>query len=62
VILIANGEVARASRCAVDAVEEDDAIVLFHASDEAVRGRGLDWAVELAWVLGCCWTVYGLDR
>jgi hypothetical protein len=54
--------VARASRCAVDAVEEDDAIVLFHASDEAVRGRGLDWAVELAWVLGCCWTVYGLDR
>jgi hypothetical protein len=37
-------------------VEEDDAFVLFSASDETVSGHGLDWAVELAWVLGCCWT------
>jgi hypothetical protein len=48
--------VAIAPLCAVDAVEEDDAFVLFSASDETVSGHGLDWAVELAWVLGCCWT------
>jgi hypothetical protein len=48
--------VAAALRCAVDAVEEDDAFVLFSASDETVSDRGLDWAVELAW----SWAAAGL--
>jgi hypothetical protein len=54
-ILIGFEDVAAAPRCAVDAVEEDDVLVLFCASDETVSNRGLDWAVELAWVMGSCW-------
>jgi hypothetical protein len=57
-ILIGFEDVAAAPRCAVDAVEEDDALVLFCASDETVSGRGLDWAVEL----GCYWVGLGLLR
>ena len=56
-ILIGFEDVAAVPRCAVDAVEEDDALVLFCASDETVSGRGLDWAVVVGWswaqLLGC---------
>jgi hypothetical protein len=57
-ILIGFEDMAEPPLCAVDAVEEDDALVLFLASDETVRGHGLDWAVEL----GCCWVGFGLLR
>jgi hypothetical protein len=55
-ILIGFEDVAAVPRCAVDAVEEDDALVLFCASDETVSGRGLDWAA----VLGQGWAIHGL--